>query len=92
MNLMMSLVKRLPLLFAYYFVSWLLAYVFVFLSRGDTLDFGYFFDYLVLAWTFEGLELPMFIWILSLIIFVPLSLVIELLVRKEFSKSQSKRD
>jgi hypothetical protein len=54
----------------YYVLSWFLAYVLTFLLRGDSLDFGYFLEYLFLGWTFTGFELPMFMWMFSIVIFL----------------------
>ena len=73
-----------------YLVTWTLSYVLMFVSRGDGLDFSYFFEYLILAWTFRAGELPSFIWIFSIAAFLPLaSLVIFLLRRRDSAQSIS---
>ncbi len=45
---------------------WTLSYVIV---NGD-LNLELLVEYFILAWTFDGLERPLFTWILSLILFV----------------------
>ena len=68
--------------FAAYFVAWTAAYVLTLLSRGDGIDFGHYFEYLGLAWTFRAGELPLFIWLSSVLGFVPLAVVIIILFRR----------
>jgi hypothetical protein len=70
----------------YYFLSWSLAYVLTFLLRGDTVDFGFFFEYLILGWTFTGFELPMFIWMFSIVIFLIFYFVVDPAVKKKMAK------
>jgi hypothetical protein len=70
-------------LFTAYSVAWTLSYMVVFLARGDGLDLRYFFQYLALAWTFQTGELPAFIWLLSVAVFLLLApLVIFFLLRR----------
>jgi hypothetical protein len=57
-------------------------YVFMFLSRGDSLDFSYSFQYLCLGWSFSGGEIPTFIWWFSMAGFVPLGILAVFLVRR----------
>ena len=52
-----------------YFVAWSIAYLLAFASRGDSISFEYYFEYLWLGWSFSGGELVMFIWYLSALIF-----------------------
>jgi hypothetical protein len=58
----------------------------MFLSRGDGLDFSHYFEYFGLAWSFHGGELPSFIWLFSLIAFLPLAGLSVFVVRR-FSKN-----
>ena len=60
-----------------YFAAWTAAYVFV---MG--LDLAHYFQYLVLAWTFHGLELPSSVWFFSMLAFLPLGLLAVLLLRR----------
>jgi len=69
----------------YYFLSWSLAYVLTFLLRGDTLDFGFFFEYLVLGWTFSGFELPVFMWMFSLLIFLFFCFLVDPVLKKQLA-------
>jgi hypothetical protein len=70
-------------LVATYLVTWTLSYVFMFVSRGDGLDFSHFFEYLVLAWTFRAGEVPSFIWLFSVAAFLPLALLVTFLLRRQ---------
>ena len=65
-----------------YLVAWTLSYTLVFLSRGDGLDFRYFFEYFALAWTFRAGELPGFIWFLSLAVFLLVAPLVLLVLRR----------
>ena len=65
-----------------YMLSWTASYIFVFVSRGDGLDFSYYFQYFRLAWTFNGLEIPSFIWLFSIVAFVPLAALVVILMRR----------
>ena len=76
-------------LVAAYAIAWTAAYVGIFLSRGDGLDFRYFVQYFVFAWTFRAFELPGFIWIFSIVIFLPLSFGAVALLRRKRHFSQS---
>jgi hypothetical protein len=69
-------------LFAAYFVAWTTAYVLMLLSRGDGIDFSRYFEYLGLAWTFRAGELPLFIWLFSILGFVPLAAFVIILFRR----------
>jgi len=59
-----------PLLVAYS-IAWTLAYILI-IGR---LDFTYYAEWFVLAWTFRGFEMVGFTWLLSLVIFLPLAAV-----------------
>jgi hypothetical protein len=65
-----------------YLVAWTASYAVAFVSRGDGLGFTYFFEYLRLAWTFSGGELPSLIWLFSVITFLPLASVSVFLLRR----------
>jgi len=69
-------------LLATYLIAWTTSYVGVFLSRGEGLDFRYFVQYFVAAWTFRGFELPSFIWLFSIGLFLPLSVGALALMRR----------
>jgi len=73
-----------------YLAAWTTSYGAMFLSRGDGLDFRYFFEYLVLAWTFRGGELVTFIWIGSLVVYLP-SVSVIFLLRKKASTIRRRR-
>jgi hypothetical protein len=51
-----------------YLFSWTVAYA---LFMGS--DFRYFFEFLAAAWTLRALELPTFIWLVSIAIFLVLA-------------------
>ena len=63
-------------------VAWTASYVFMFNSRGDGLDFSYYWEYFALAWTFNGLEIPSFIWFFSLVAFIPMAALLLILLRR----------
>jgi hypothetical protein len=60
-------------LLAAYFVAWTISYMFVIYSAVNRLNFDLYFNWFVLAWTFQGMEMVAFAWHLSLILFVPLA-------------------
>lgn len=70
---MRTLLRFAVVLVAVYLAAWTSSYAVMSVSRGDGLDFTYFFEYLRLAWTFSGGELPSFIWLVSIIAFLPLA-------------------
>ena len=55
-----------------YAAAWTLSYVGVFSARGDSVSFDYYFAYLALGWSFSGGELPTFMWLLSIVVFLVL--------------------
>ena len=66
-----------------YIICWTLAFVLTFLFGGDVPDFRLYFKYLVDSWTFNGFERPTFVWLFSLILFLPVaSLVFALAIRR----------
>lgn len=72
-------------LVAIYFATWTAAYALVL-----GMDFTHYFEYLALAWTNRGLELPSFIWLFSIISFLPSAgLAVFLLRRFEKKKGTS---
>lgn len=80
--------KYAAILAVIYFAAWTLAYVCIFVSRGDGLDFSHYFEYLALAWTFSGGELPLFIWLFSVIAFLPLVVIVVYLLRKHGKRAK----
>jgi hypothetical protein len=79
---MRTLLRYAAVLVTVYFATWTAAYVGVFVSRGDGLDFSHVFEYFGLAWTFRGGELPSFIWLFSVIAFLPLAGLSVFLLRR----------
>jgi membrane protein implicated in regulation of membrane protease activity len=71
-----------------YLAAWTMAYAGIFLSRGDGLDFRYYFAYLGSAWTFRGGELPTYIWYFSFILFLPLTVLSIFLLRQNGQRQQ----
>ena len=70
----------------YYLLSWFLAYVLTLLLRGDSLDFGYFLEYLFLGWTFTGFELPTFMWMFSIAIFLVFAFGVDPVLQKRMGQ------
>ena len=56
-----------------YFLAWTAAYVAMFIIRRESLDFTKLFEYLGSAWMFRGGELPTFIWLPSIVAFLPMA-------------------
>jgi hypothetical protein len=54
----------------------------MFVLRGDTVPWDLYFTYLALAWTFRGGELPVFIWLSSLVVFIPLAVLVLIAMRR----------
>ena len=79
---MRTFLKYAVALLATYLVAWTASYVFMFVSRGDGFDFRYYWEYFVLAWTFNGLEVPTFIWLFSIVAFLPLAALVVILMRR----------
>jgi hypothetical protein len=79
---MRKLLRDAVVLVGVYLAAWTASYAVMFASRGDGLDFTYFFEYLRLAWTFSGGELPSFIWLFSIIAFFPLAGLSVFLLRR----------
>jgi len=79
---MKAFLRYAVILAAIYFAAWTVSYVGIFVSRGDGLDFSHYFEYLTLAWTFHGGELPSFIWLFSVIAFLPLAVLAVYFLRK----------
>ena len=53
-----------------YVCAWTIAFLALDWQGLSRLDFTHYFEYLYLAWTFSGGELPSFAWIGSVILFV----------------------
>ena len=75
----MKILNRAILLLSYlfvYLISWMIAYI-VFMQN----DMKYYFEYFILAWTFNGLEYPSGIWLLSIVIFILLVLLFKVIIK-----------
>jgi len=72
MSLLSSLARWSALSLLLYAIAWTISYVAMFSLRGDSLDFSYYFEYLAWGWSFSGGELPTFIWLSSLVLFLVL--------------------
>jgi len=72
-----------------YFVTWTTAFAVMMASRGEPIPWYLYWHYLSLAWSFQGLELPMLIWFCSLVAFIPLAIVIIYILRR-FDRVKSK--
>ena len=70
-----------PALVLAYATAWTLGYAAV---TDPPSDFRYYFQYLWLAWTFNGFERPTIAWVFSLILFVPIAAAYVLLQRAIF--------
>ena len=81
-RIMRTLLRYAVVLTAVYFAAWTGSYSVTLFSRGDGLDFTHFFEYLGLAWTFRGGELPSFIWLFSIIAFLPMAGLVVFLLRR----------
>ncbi len=79
---MRTLLRYAVVLFAVYLAAWTASYAVISVSRGDGLDFTHLFEYLRLAWTFSGGELPSFIWLFSIVAFLPLAGLVVFLLRR----------
>ena len=79
---MRTFLKYAVALLATYMVAWTLSYLFVMVSRGDGLDLSYYLEYFVLAWTFNAFEIPTFIWLFSIIAFLPLATLVVTRMRR----------
>jgi hypothetical protein len=70
---MQTVLKYVFVLFAVYLAAWTVSYTAIMSSQGGALDSTYLVEYLRLAWTFNGGELPSLIWLSSIIAFLPLA-------------------
>ncbi len=80
---MMTPLRYAIALLATYLLAWTLSYASMFVARGDGLDFTYFFEYFALAWTFRAGEVPSFIWLFSVAAFLPLTVLVIYLLRRQ---------
>ncbi len=69
-----------------YAVAWTISYVGMFLLRGDGLSAQYYFEYLMLGWSFSGGELPSYIWLYSMVIF--LAMITSVVIAKCFCRKK----
>jgi len=65
-----------------YFVAWRVAYVFVVFRAVNHLDFTFYLQWLVLAWTFHGFEMVALTWVLSIVAFIPLAIISVILMKR----------
>jgi hypothetical protein len=65
-----------------YLVAWTACFAVMFMLRGDTVPWDLYFSYFALAWTFRGGELPVFIWLSSLVVFIPLAVLVLIAMRR----------
>ena len=79
---MRTLLRYAVVLIAVYLTAWTASYAVMVGSRSDGSDFTSFIEYFRLAWTFSGGELPSFIWLLSMIAFLPLAGLSVFLLRR----------
>jgi len=61
--------------------AWTGTFVLTFLSRGDTIPFEYYFDYLLAVVTLSGGEIVPFMFVLTCMLFIPLALAAVGLIR-----------
>ena len=59
-----------------YLVAWTIGYVIVVSDDYGRIDWSYYGKYIQLFWSGSGLEMPVFAGIISLIAFVPTSLLL----------------
>jgi hypothetical protein len=59
-----------------YFVAWTAAFVGMSSSRGESAPWDLYWSYFTMAWTFHAGELPLFIWLFSVVAFVPLAALV----------------
>jgi hypothetical protein len=68
----MKILKYLVVILFASVLAWTVAYFGVFMSRGDSFTTEFYFSYFKLAWFSEGAgELVVFIWLCSLVLFLP---------------------
>jgi hypothetical protein len=86
---MRTLSRYAVVLVTVHLLAWTVSYVVMLVSRGDRLYFSHFFEYFRLAWTFRGGELPSFIWLLSVMAFLPLAVISVFLLRRYGKRKNS---
>jgi hypothetical protein len=64
------MIKGIALASAAYVACWVAAHCAVMLTRGDGLSLDYLVAYFKYAWSFSAGELPGFIWLVSLVLYV----------------------
>jgi hypothetical protein len=72
-----------------YFVGWTVSYLIVMYNAIRRLDFSEYFNWFVLAWTFRGFEMVAITWLLSIAVFLTLTIVAVFLVRR-FGRRQGR--
>jgi hypothetical protein len=79
---MKSLLRHAIGLLGAYTVAWTGSFTLMFWLRGETPPWDLFVSYFRRAWTFRAGEIPSFIWLWSVIAFVPLAVVSVAVVRR----------
>jgi hypothetical protein len=64
-----------------FFAAWTGAFILTWVSRGDTIPFEYYFNYLLAVITLSGGEIVPFMFLLTCILFIPLTLTTVWLIR-----------
>ena len=66
------MLSKIALALVAYLACWVAAHCAVMLSRGDGLSLGYLIPYFKYAWSLSAGELPSFIWLVTLALYVVL--------------------
>ena len=72
-------IKKVLIFLFIYLVCWALSYVIV----NQDFNIELLVDYFVLAWTFDGFVRPVYTWILSLLLFLPIVAIYWFVARKK---------
>jgi hypothetical protein len=79
---MVALLRLAGVLLGAYLRAWTVAFSLVFVLRGEPPPWNLFVRYFQMAWTFRAGETPSFIWLSSVIVFLPIAGIAIMLVRK----------
>ena len=77
-----KILRHIAALFFSYFLAWTTTYVFTWASRGDEVDFRYYFKYLKAVLTLSGGEIIPFLFLVNIALFVLIALVSIVLVNR----------
>ena len=78
----MSVLRFMIALVGTYVFAWTASFIFMFASRDEATPWDLYFPYLRVAWTFRAGEIPSFIWLYSVVVFVPLSTLVVIVLRR----------